>query len=155
MQAINLHHGVTLDIKGGGHTLDGGGTQRGLFVYAGTVDINNLAINNMKAQGGDGNFGEGGGGAGLGGGLFVGANVTSDPGNVTLTNVTFAKDQAVGGNGGPGGRNYDAGGGGGGLGGNGGSSSFLVHTGGGGGGIGAPGAGGRGGPPAVALAAVA
>src|SRR3954470_17763942 len=33
--AINLHSGVTLNINGAAHTLDGGGTQRGLFVYAG------------------------------------------------------------------------------------------------------------------------
>ncbi|MFZ2068373.1 MAG: hypothetical protein WAV27_20565, partial [Xanthobacteraceae bacterium] len=74
--AINLPTGSTLTIQGTNgsgvaqvQTLDGGGTERGLFVYAGTVDINNLAINDMVAQGGSGSVG-GGGGAGLGGGLF-------------------------------------------------------------------------------------
>ena len=69
LQAINLHSGVTLDIEGGGHVLSGGGTQRGLFVYAGTVDISDLAINNMLAQGGDG-----GPGAGAGRALAVGCS---------------------------------------------------------------------------------
>jgi len=57
LEAINLHSGVTLDIEGSGFTLDGGGTQGGLFVYAGTVDINNLAINDMLEQGGAGTNG--------------------------------------------------------------------------------------------------
>ena len=34
LEGIYLEAGVTLDINGGGYTLDGGGTQRGLFVYA-------------------------------------------------------------------------------------------------------------------------
>ena len=102
LEAINLQSGVTLDIVGKGFTLDGRGTQRGLFVYAGAVDISNLTISNMVAQGGNGASG-GGGGAGLGGGLFVGANVTGDPGNATLTNVTFLNDKAAGGAGGSGG----------------------------------------------------
>src|SRR5687768_3251423 len=71
LQAINLQSGVTLVIEGGGHTLSGSGNQRGFFVYAGTVEINDLAINNMLARGGNGGL-NGGGGAGLGGGLFIG-----------------------------------------------------------------------------------
>lgn len=98
--AIDLAAGVTLDIEGNGHTLDGGGTQQGLFVYAGAVTVENLAIDNMLAQGGNG----GGGGGGLGGGLFVGGAVAGDAGRVVLTNVSFAGDAARGGNGGgPGG----------------------------------------------------
>ncbi|MFZ3352165.1 MAG: hypothetical protein WA268_14980, partial [Xanthobacteraceae bacterium] len=109
--AINLPTGSTLTINGangsgGTYSLDGGGTQWGLFVYAGTVAIDNLAIDNMLAEGGSGGgafgggaYGGGGGGAGLGGGLFVGANVASDVGSVTLTDVTFAHDEAVGGSG--------------------------------------------------------
>jgi hypothetical protein len=124
LEAINLQPGVTLDIVGGGYTLDGGGTERGLFVYAGTVEVSDLTINDTLALGGSG----GGGGAGLGGGLFVGANVAGDPGNVTLADVTFTNDTAQGGNGG-----QHADGGGGGLGGNGGVE--------GGGGIGGGGAG--------------
>lgn len=34
LYAINLATGTTLDIECGGFALDGGGTQRGLFVYA-------------------------------------------------------------------------------------------------------------------------
>jgi hypothetical protein len=124
LAAINLKSGVTLDISGNNYALDGGGSQRGLFVYSGTVTVENLALQNMKALGGSGGQG-GGGGAGLGGGLFVASG-----GAVTLTNVGFSGDSADGGNGGIG---FSAGGGGG-LGGNGGGRS-----GGGGGGIGAVG----------------
>jgi VCBS repeat-containing protein len=142
LQAINLHPGVTLVIEGDGHTLSGSGTQRGLFVYAGTVEINDLAINNMLARGGNGGL-NGGGGAGLGGGLFVGADVAGNAGDVTLTNVTFANNKAVGGSGGsvsPGLLVAQGGSGGGGLGGNGGDGGvtlafveYLVGAGGGGG----------------------
>ncbi|MBV9579125.1 MAG: hypothetical protein JO057_11095, partial [Chloroflexi bacterium] len=136
---INLAPNVELVIDGNGHTLDGGDAQRGFFVYAGQVTINDLKINDMVAVGGAGGaaaFG-GGGGAGLGGGLFVGANVPSNAGNVTLDDVGFAGDKATGGAGGPGqtnmGRSTGGGGGGGGLGGAGGTG---VGGGGGGGGIG-------------------
>src|SRR5262249_38214433 len=49
LNAINLHTGVTLTIdgsdgSGGGYTLDGAGQFRGLFVYSGTVSIENLTI---------------------------------------------------------------------------------------------------------------
>jgi hypothetical protein len=54
LEVINLHAGVTLNIVGNNKTLDGGGAQRGLFVYTGAVTINDLAINNMLAQGGNG-----------------------------------------------------------------------------------------------------
>ena len=139
--AINLPSGSTLTIEGNGHTIDGESSERGLFVYAGTVDINNLAINSTVAQGGNGGPG-GGGGAGLGGGLFVGANVAGDAGNVTLTNVTFAHDKAVGGAGGAPDLDDDRLGGGGGLGGNGGSDTAETLGAGGGGGIGGGGGAG-------------
>ena len=124
LEGIYLEAGFTLDINGGGYTLDGGGTQRGLFVYAGAVDISDLTILDAKALGGNGSLG-GGGGAGLGGGLLIGANVAGDPGTVTLTGVTFSGDAATGGSGGAG--TYGAGGG---LGGNAGTGQS-----GGGGGI--------------------
>jgi hypothetical protein len=99
LDAINLAAGVTLDIVGNGATLYGGGTQRGLFVYAGAVSIASVSLDDLLAQGGNGGGGNsgggGGGGAGLGGGLFVAA-----AGNVTLDLVSFAADQAKGGNGG-------------------------------------------------------
>ncbi len=134
-------------LDGAGGTLDGGGTQRGLFVYAGKVTIENLTLQNMLAQGGAGGSaysGGGGGGAGLGGGLFIGADVAGDAGNVTLDQVNFLKDEAVGGAGGTGYENglyfHGGDGGGGGLGGNGGYNSG--GGGGGGGGIGASATGG-------------
>jgi autotransporter-associated beta strand protein len=102
LDAIDLPAGFALTINGNGFTLDGGGSQHGLFVYSGSVTVNNLAINDMLAQGGNGANG-GGGGAGLGGGLFiadaVGAGAAS-AGSVTLNNVSFANDAAAGGNGG-------------------------------------------------------
>ena len=56
--AINLPAGSTLVIEGNGHTLDGGGTQRGLFVYSGDVTIENLTLQHMLAKGGAGGAGE-------------------------------------------------------------------------------------------------
>jgi hypothetical protein len=162
LKAINLQPGVTLVIEGDGHTLSGSGAQRGFFVYAGTVEINDLAINDMLARGGNGGL-NGGGGAGLGGGLFVGADVAGNPGNVTLTNVTFANNKAVGGAGGSVSQalfDDQAGSGGGGLGGNGGDGavgdSFGSAVGaGGGGGIGSTGGAGNGtGPPTDGAAGV-
>jgi hypothetical protein len=154
LAAINLQSGVTLDVVGGNNavTLDGEGQQRGLFVYSGVVNITNLTIENTVAKGGAG-ADEGGGGAGLGGGLFVagatppgGGGASGDPGQqvvpvVTLSNVIFKNDSAVGGNGGAGGNN-GSGGGGGGLGGPGAAGS----QGAGGPGFGVPsfGAGGAG-----------
>ena len=44
LAAINLAGGSDLEIAGSGHTLDGGGTQRGLFDYAGTVNIDDLTV---------------------------------------------------------------------------------------------------------------
>jgi hypothetical protein len=134
LEAINLATGVTLDIEGDGATLDGknettgvSDNQRGLFVYAGTVMVENVTIANASAIGGTG-AGVGGGGAGLGGGLFVAAD-----GNVTLNDVVFSDDTATGGNGSAG-----TAGGGGGLGGAGASGAP-------GGGGGAGGGGGVGG----------
>jgi len=61
---INLKAGTTLDLVGGGAVLNGGGTERGLFVYAGAVDIANLTLENMDAQGGSASSNGGGGGGG-------------------------------------------------------------------------------------------
>ncbi|MVT75951.1 adhesin, partial [Bradyrhizobium cajani] len=92
LAAFNLASGDTLTIHGNGHTLDAHGLP-GLFVYSGTIDIDNLSVINAVAKGGDSTSG-GGGGAGLGGGLFIASG-----GAVTLDNVSFALDRAVGGNG--------------------------------------------------------
>jgi hypothetical protein len=149
--AINLAAGDTLTIEGNNQVLDGANATNGLFVYAGTVTVDDLTIQNMVAQGGAGGGGSGaadgggGGGAGLGGGLFVaGTNAgLASGGNVTLDNVTFLNDAAKGGNGGNAGAApapADVGGGGGLDGGAGGSGSH----GGGGGGIGGNASGGSG-----------
>jgi large repetitive protein len=156
LEAVNVAQGTDLVIDGGGGTLDGMGDQRGLFIYSGNVTVENLAINNALAQGGNGASGgaPGGGGAGLGGGLFVAgtANGGAAPASVTLMNVTFNNDSAQGGNGGvpdeegsleTGGVlvRFPGGDGGGGLGGNGAVLSVSVG-GGGGGGIGGTGGAG-------------
>jgi hypothetical protein len=143
LDAINIAAGASLTIAGagGGGTLDGANTYNGLFVYSGTVTVENLSIDDAVAEGGAGGSGlsGGGGGAGLGGGLFVaGPTQGSGGGNVTLINVAFNHDSAVGGAGGaqtvPGYQSsYGLGGGGGLLGGNGGSGSLLTSAGGGGG----------------------
>ena len=107
--------GTTAD--GQGITLDGGGKYQGLYVYSGTVVVENLTLDDAAAigqagsSGADGNTapgpdgdvalgagGGGGGGAGLGGGLLVGTQAS-----VTLSNVAFAADSAKGGQGGAGG----------------------------------------------------
>jgi hypothetical protein len=136
--AINLPSGSTLDIEGNGFKLDGGGSQRGLFVYSGVVTIEDLTLANMLAQGGAGGD-KAGGGAGLGGALFIADDSAhgAAPGNVTLNDVTFVNDTAAGGSGGAGAL---SGGGGGGLGGPGGTST--LNDGAGGGGVGVAGAAG-------------
>ena len=140
--AINLAGGDTLTINGNADTISGGGAYRGLFVYSGNVDINNLTLSGTRALGGAGGSGEygGGGGAGLGGGLFVASG-----GTVTLAGVSFTGDSATGGAGGA--KSGSGGGGGGGLGGAGGNGRF-----GGGGGVG-QGASGHGSPGIVIGAA--
>ena len=99
--AINLPTGSTLTIQGtdgsGGtavQTLNGGGNQRGLFVYSGSVTVENLTLTNMQALGG---VGGGGGGLGAGGDVFVeqGGALTiegGDPsGSVTMSGGSVTK----------------------------------------------------------------
>jgi fibronectin-binding autotransporter adhesin len=136
LNAINK--ASTVVINGGNTTLNGGGVQRGLFVFAGSVTINNFAIQNTLAQGGSGGPGGGGGGAGLGGALFVASGA-----HVTVSNVGLTAATATGGTGGSDVVNSPAGGGGGGLGGNGaGVTSGTAAGGGGGVGLGATGGAG-------------
>jgi uncharacterized protein with beta-barrel porin domain len=121
LKAFNTTSNVT--INGNGFTLDGGGVQRGFFVYSGSVAINNVTIQNTQALGGNGGDGisngaGAGGGLGAGGALFVASG-----GAVTVNNVKLLNSNATGGagaagsNGDTGGAGF--GGGGGGLGGNG------------------------------------
>ena len=133
----------SITVNGNNFTLSGAqvpGTANGnsaLFVFSGTVAINNLTISQVTAQGGAGGHG-GGGGAGLGGALFVGAQA-----NVAVSNVSLLNNVAQGGNGGAAaGVIGGGGGGGGGLGGAGGNAART--GGGGGGGVGNPGVGGSG-----------
>jgi autotransporter-associated beta strand protein len=103
LPSINLLAGSSLTIIGNGDVLNFGGTQRGFLAAAGSLDLQSLSIVDALAQGpngGDGSGGDagGGGGGGLGGGLFVGTGTS-----VTLKNVNFSNDAAVGGNGGAGG----------------------------------------------------
>jgi hypothetical protein len=163
LSAINLSGNDTLTIDGQGATLDGALAHRGLFIYSGHVTVENLTIANAVARGGNGADGGGGGGAGLGGGLFVASDTAhgAAPSQVTLNNVVFQNDAAIGGNGGltSDGVSNVGGGGGGGLGGdgaaagpNGAGVNFKAggQGGGGGGGVGEGGlgagaAGGQGG----------
>jgi hypothetical protein len=124
----------TVTVNGNGNTLDGGSVQRGLFVYTGTVALSNLTIQNTLAQGGNG-VADAGGGMGASGALFVASG-----GNVTVSDVALANNQAIGGAGGHLGAN-GAGGGGGGMGGAGGN--VPGSGGGGGGGLGLGAAGGN------------
>jgi hypothetical protein len=140
LHPIDLDAGSSLTILGGGATLDGGGTERGLFVYAGAVTVEDMAINDMSAAGGAGYSG-GGGGAGLGGGLFVTGTVENAAGDVvstgatvTLMDVSFSNDSAAGGAGstgfyGGGGGLGGAAGAGGGGGGGGAGLAGLIPTG--------------------------
>ncbi len=141
---INLTAGTALPainttspliINGNNFTVNGGGVQQGLFVYAGKLAINNLAITNAAAVGGASSAaGAAGGGMGAGGALFVASGA-----NVTVSNVSLSSNSATGGSGGVGG-GLHVGGGGGGLGGNGG----ITCCGSGGGGIGRGANGGTG-----------
>nr|WP_283811343.1 Ig-like domain-containing protein [Bradyrhizobium uaiense] len=127
LYALNLLSGSSVTINGsdghgGAYTIDGLNAQRGFFVYAGNVNLENLTIQNTVAAGGGVIQGGGGGGAGLGGALFVSSN-----GSATIDNVVFHDSAAIGGNGGTGSTasnaNIDGFGGGGGMGGRGGNSS--------------------------------
>jgi fibronectin-binding autotransporter adhesin len=95
LTTIALHSGVTLNLVGeNGGIIDGNNSAHaGLIVSSGAVNIDNLTIQNARAQGATGT-----GNAGLGGGLFIGAN-----GNVVLSNVNFSTDSADGGAGAAGG----------------------------------------------------
>lgn len=80
-------------IKGNGdNIISGENAHRVLTVERGNVDIKNLTIANGLAQGNDGVNGAGAA-AGMGGGLYI------NDGVVTLSNVSFMNNRAVGGTG--------------------------------------------------------
>ena len=120
--------GKDLTISGPGVsqlTISGGNAFRVFFINPGApgaptgppatnpvVTIADVRIANGSAIGGNGycGGGNGGGAAGMGGGIFV------NGGSLTLSSVTFAGNQAAGGNGGSGNCGGGGGGGGGGVG---------------------------------------
>lgn len=118
---------------GGGVTIDANGFHA-FTVNAGTGGVNfqNLTINDAVARGQVGGAGAGGGGGGLG----AGGAIYVDPaaGNVTVANVNFTNNQAVGGAGGMGTGAAGAGGAGGSYNGNAGDNTAPAQTGGGAGG---------------------
>ena len=128
-----------LAINGNGLLVSGNNQHRVFFIDAvGAISFNNLNILNGKAKGGDG-VASSGGGLGAGGGVFL------SRGDLTLSNVTFAGNAAVGGmpgttgvrggGGGLGGNGADTWGGGGGYRGSGAYGDYLQGAGGGGGGF--------------------
>ena len=141
---ITKDPGFKLTIDGAGFAITSS-TIRPFFILSGEVEINDLTISHAVATGGNGgNIGTGGGGGGgmgAGGALFV-----ADHAIVTLTDVTFADNSAIGGKGGTYNSAYVGygNGGGGGLAGNGGNGgdNGTGAGGGGGGGGGFYGAGG-------------
>ncbi len=127
---ISLQEGVNLVINGNGHSIDAAPSNpslrdRPFIVAGGEVAFNDLGITNGYARGGNGaNYA--GGGMGAGGAILVlngagisGSNITN-PTQVTLSNVSFTNNTAIGGNGASAGAYAGTGGGGGGMGGNGG-----------------------------------
>jgi filamentous hemagglutinin family protein len=129
---VLINQSLNLTGAGTGNTIiDGQETDRLLFVGFGTtptVNISNLTLQNARYQGGSGTD-TGGGAAGMGAALFI------NGGTVTVDNVTFANNQAIGGDGGGFSDRFGGGGGGfGGDGGRGGVSNATIGDGGGGGG---------------------
>ncbi len=126
--------GLTITGPSGGQVIDGNNLVQVFFVGTGegtplSVSMSDLTINQGRAQGGSGGNAGGGGGLGAGGALFA-----ADGAQISLSNVVFSNNQAVGGTGGASSNN--AGGGGGGFSGSGGSgyNSLSVGVAGGGGG---------------------
>ena len=129
---VVIDRSLNLTGAGTGNTIiDGQESDRLLFVgfeTTPTVSISNLTLQNARHQGGSGTD-TGGGAAGMGAALFI------NGGTVTVDNVTFVNNQAIGGDGGEFSDRFGGGGGGfGGDGGRGGVSNPTLGDGGGGGG---------------------
>jgi hypothetical protein len=85
-------------IGNGAITIDGQANDMIFYVRSGNVSISQLALQNglnLGGAGGQGNTAGGGGALGAGAGLFIDSSAA-----VSLSNVTFADNQAVGGTGG-------------------------------------------------------
>jgi outer membrane autotransporter protein len=126
LPVLNPQAGSSLIINGQGNSVSGDNVTRIFFAYSGTIEIQNVDLNNGNAVGGAGSSG-GGGGMGAGGGLFVAPGAS-----VTLDMVSFDGNAAQGGAGGGAATILLGGGGGGGLGGD---SQTDAKGGSGGGGI--------------------
>ncbi len=107
----------SVTINGHGFTLDGAGQFRGFFIGSGTTTVNELTMQNLRAQGGGGGIDliPGGAGMGAGGAVFVATRAEA-----SLNDVIIIASQAVGGTGGVYLRSGAGSGGGGGMGGDGG-----------------------------------
>jgi hypothetical protein len=98
---LQINKDLTIDGQGRNVTISGG-TKTSLFVIkGGEVNLKNLTLRDGLAKGGNGTkgtingFGPGGGGAGLGGAIAI------SNGNITVDNVDFINNHAIGGNGAP------------------------------------------------------
>ncbi|MDZ7863174.1 DUF4347 domain-containing protein [Acidovorax sp.] len=108
---INITDSQTLDIVGGGNTLDANYHGRVLEIRAGTVTLDSLVITHGSISGAGGN----GGTSSTNGGSALGAGI-ANAGTLTINNTTVTANGAAGGGGGSGvaGANVGGGGGGGG-----------------------------------------
>jgi hypothetical protein len=88
-----------------GLTVDGGGVCRPFFLNGGTLVLDYFTVANGLGKGGAG-LGGGGGAAGMGGGLFM------NSGSLTLRQMSFLGNQALGGSSSPGSDGSNGGGGG-------------------------------------------
>jgi len=88
--ALSVQYGGNETVDGNGHTIYGNNNS-GFFVYSGSLTINETTLTGFTTTGGSGS----GGGAGLGGALFV-----NDGASVTLNDVSFGGNAAIGGAGG-------------------------------------------------------
>ena len=106
---LTLNSATPKTIVGDGAIIDGGATGVRVFELLPNADLtlNGLTVQNGWAQGHFGSTGGGGGGGapGMGGGVFAGNGAV-----LSLTNVAFLSNQAVGGNGGNGGNGMSPGG---------------------------------------------
>lgn len=140
-QDIPLTQDLTID-GGGGVAINGNGLSRIFFIAGRAITLKNLTLQNGVAAGGFGGVGSAGGGggaAGMGGAIFV------NDGSLSINNVTFIGNQAVGGSGGSVLSGFFSGGGGGTGGPGGASTSGTNGNGAGGGDFGSSGGGGTGG----------
>ncbi|WP_198401824.1 DUF4347 domain-containing protein [Zobellella denitrificans] len=135
---INITDGQTLEIVGGGFSLDANYYGRVLEIRSGDVSISNLTVRDGLVSGNGGAYNS------VNGGDALGAGIRASGGTLTLSGVAITGNRAAGGGGNGGGIGYGYGGGGGGGfsgigGGNGGANGLYL------GGVGGGGVGGIGG----------